>query len=279
MPNSYSTSDTSADRPSARTLQACCKYVAGLFRRTPTQPGAWLQEAAASLTAIMAQGTGCWIADATIESNEKRWRVSTVALDRGDFSAQARRFRLEASEGFPAEAPGCPAESRSTDYVLCLHRDAIYTPESWAVSRYRQVCAQLGFHEFVRCMHPLDQDNNRRWIIVEVHGCNELWRPTDTITSIVKAVVPGLAEAFDHHFLRRDRARAAILMRVAEPYRESVRLLAEGLSEAEIGKQIHRSTHTVHDHVKHIYRVLGVSTRLELHEVWMGERELPSASG
>jgi len=46
--------------------------------------------------------------------------------------------------------------------------------------------------------------------------------------------------------------------------REIVELLAEGKAEGEIARTVHRSPHTIHDHVKAIYATLGVHSRSEL---------------
>ena len=46
--------------------------------------------------------------------------------------------------------------------------------------------------------------------------------------------------------------------------REVCAALATGASEAEAAKSLNLSYHTLHDHVKDLYRKLGVSSRAEL---------------
>lgn len=41
-------------------------------------------------------------------------------------------------------------------------------------------------------------------------------------------------------------------------------LVLQGLAEKEIAKRLDNSQHTVHNHIRHIYRSLGVSSRAEL---------------
>lgn len=41
-------------------------------------------------------------------------------------------------------------------------------------------------------------------------------------------------------------------------------LLAEGMTEEAAADRLCLSPHTVHDHAKHIYRLLGVHSRVEL---------------
>lgn len=45
--------------------------------------------------------------------------------------------------------------------------------------------------------------------------------------------------------------------------REVASLLLEGLCEKEVAARLHISRHTVHDHVKTLYRLLGVRSRPE----------------
>lgn len=44
-----------------------------------------------------------------------------------------------------------------------------------------------------------------------------------------------------------------------------LRLILEGLTEKEAAKRLSVSSHTVHNHVRDIYKILGVHTRLELY--------------
>jgi pyridoxine 5'-phosphate synthase PdxJ len=60
----------------------------------------------------------------------------------------------------------------------------------------------------------------------------------------------------------------------ASELRPIVKLLADGLTEKQIASRIHRSQHTVHDHVKTNYASLGISTRHDLMELWSGRMAL-----
>jgi DNA-binding NarL/FixJ family response regulator len=46
--------------------------------------------------------------------------------------------------------------------------------------------------------------------------------------------------------------------------RETLSHLLRGLSEKEVAQAMHRSQHTVHCHVRYLYRHFAVSTRAEL---------------
>ena len=51
---------------------------------------------------------------------------------------------------------------------------------------------------------------------------------------------------------------------LSPPQREVLRLIAAGLSEAEAAGRTGRSVHTVHNHLRAIYKVFGVHSRREL---------------
>lgn len=57
---------------------------------------------------------------------------------------------------------------------------------------------------------------------------------------------------------------AVLLARLSRTERRVLRHLRDGLTERGVAEQIQRSPHTVHVHVKNIYRKLGVSSRKQL---------------
>ncbi len=67
--------------------------------------------------------------------------------------------------------------------------------------------------------------------------------------------------------------RRGIIARLSPTQELLLPLVLGDLSEPEIGAASGRSHHTVHDHVRCIYRALGVSSRHELRELWEGRRE------
>ena len=60
------------------------------------------------------------------------------------------------------------------------------------------------------------------------------------------------------------RGREADLSVLTPRQREVLDLLLEGLSEKEIATRLVLSRHTVHNHIRGIYRSMGVSSRYEL---------------
>jgi DNA-binding CsgD family transcriptional regulator len=64
----------------------------------------------------------------------------------------------------------------------------------------------------------------------------------------------------------------AELSALSERDTEIARLLSSGFSEKEIAGMMHASPHTVHDHVRRIYRTLGVKRRAALVAMFAGSR-------
>lgn len=62
-----------------------------------------------------------------------------------------------------------------------------------------------------------------------------------------------------------------LLARLTPTERRILHYLQSGITEREVAQRIHRSPHTVHVHVKNIYRKLGVTSRRELIGVFTGE--------
>jgi DNA-binding CsgD family transcriptional regulator len=93
----------------------------------------------------------------------------------------------------------------------------------------------------------------------------------------VRALVPAIARSYERCVLEPHRKRTALLERLSGPQAEVAHLLIQGLTEAQIGKSLHRSRHTIHDHVKGVYSALGVSSRTGLMRVWFGLEQVRKA--
>lgn len=61
-----------------------------------------------------------------------------------------------------------------------------------------------------------------------------------------------------------DRTETALLSRLTTRQREVARLLAQGLTEADVAALLSLSEHTIHEHVRHIYERLGCQRRGKL---------------
>lgn len=81
-----------------------------------------------------------------------------------------------------------------------------------------------------------------------------------------------LGTLFGHTYeqcvLQPARQKAQLLAPLSQPQREVTILLLEGLTEAQIADKLQRNRHTLHDQVRSVYAVFGVSSRLELIVKW-----------
>lgn len=59
-------------------------------------------------------------------------------------------------------------------------------------------------------------------------------------------------------------ARPDLLRQVSEAQRRVLELLLVGMTEPQIAERLGRSKHTVHDHTKALYSLLGVNSRVQL---------------
>lgn len=82
----------------------------------------------------------------------------------------------------------------------------------------------------------------------------------------------------DSTTVARKRAPAAVEVKVgdlSDGERQVLRLLAQGMSEKRAAARLSLSYHTVHTHVKHIYKQLGVRSRAELMAVCLSVEKRP----
>ncbi|MFA6045076.1 MAG: helix-turn-helix transcriptional regulator [Phycisphaerales bacterium] len=60
------------------------------------------------------------------------------------------------------------------------------------------------------------------------------------------------------------QARPDLLRQVSDAQRRVLELLLVGMTEPQIAERIGRSKHTIHDHTKALYALLGVNSRVQL---------------
>jgi DNA-binding NarL/FixJ family response regulator len=94
---------------------------------------------------------------------------------------------------------------------------------------------------------------------------NQLMRITQGEPPLSPAIARRVLAYFAHAHTRRVQSLQAMEARIALTERENDVLLrvSKGFTLPEIAKQLSISRHTVADHVKQIYRKLGVSSRAE----------------
>ncbi len=91
---------------------------------------------------------------------------------------------------------------------------------------------------------------------------------TDTLTVALRHLRPALEASYQSAITASQRRQQSILARLSPPQHVIVDLLVRGHTEDVIAARVHRSRHTIHDHVKRIYAALGINSRLELVMMW-----------
>ena len=259
-------------------LDIWCRFIDSLYAPRAPDATAWLTRAALGIASIIRPGTGCWIMDAGSGNGAKRWRPHAFAIS-GAGATATRRFREEAKSGFPSDdTPRDGSVEFGPTSGAGLNRSRLFPANTWATSRYKALCAEPGVQDFARAVHAAGSDPIRRWIVVEAQGYDAGWKADHETRRVLGVATQAVTRAYGHLFIQPEELRESLTRRISPAGRPVLPLLAQGLSEPEIGTRVHRSAHTVHDHVKQIYRTLGVSNRFELRDVWFGDREPPPAS-
>ncbi len=190
----------------------------------------------------------------------------------------------------------------------------VMSPLEFSLTRYAAFRRELGLGAFCRLCVPESSERAGRWLIVQVdlpesapegqgltHQGEAEYGPgladvsassTGIATSeqrpavpamvsvrtLLEAIGPSIARAYALQVGATAARRAAMLARTSVSQRRIFELMIEGMTERQIGQMVHRSVHTVHDHVKSIYAAMGVGSRFELLQLWHGvlPREHPA---
>lgn len=255
----------------APTTARLCGFVNDLHTAEAERPEDMLNGASKMLASLISPGASCWLLDAGHHPETGRWLPHNAGGSCAPGSLSRELFAHQLREGLPADdAKGPHLSHHGVPVSICMPRAFVFLNSDWQRSSYRDVCERAGVHDFARCVRPLRDTAPRRWLVAEVHGRDAAWRADDAMLAFFAALVDAFVRVYDHRFFRLDRVREALLARLSPAARPVLPLLAEGYTEPEIAKRVYRSVNTVHDHVKQIYRVLGVINRIELRDLWLG---------
>jgi DNA-binding CsgD family transcriptional regulator len=180
------------------------------------------------------------------------------------------------------------------------------SPLEFSLTRYAAFRRELGLGAFCRLCVPESSERPGRWLIVQVDlpesapggqgltqqgeaasgaGLSDAsatstgiatseQRPSVpamvSVRTLLEAIGPSIARAYALQVGARAARRAAMLARTSVSQRRIFELMIEGMTERQIGQMVHRSVHTVHDHIKSVYAAMGVGSRFELLQLWHG---------
>lgn len=137
-------------------------------------------------------------------------------------------------------------------------------------SRWRR---SLNLAGWARLSEPVRPDNggSARTLVLHVDA-SEAATPVEMepLLALLAPMGKCLAAAYELAAGAAAERQGRLMARVSVTQRPILKLLVTGMNESEIARCIHRSPHTVHDHIKSIYAALGVSSRFELLQAWVG---------
>jgi len=201
--------------------------------------------------------------------------------------ANGRRLKLE-----PSQAKAIlewPEKNGSLLSVLPYHhfRDAVFRPADLMPDRigdprlYHPVSEAAPVCDSIGACVSLD---DHAWIALIWLRCgmSRAFAPGDIrdLTELYSALAARLVEGY-----RANHSRAGVVApspvdgqcadtlygRLSDTEKQVFECLRAGMTEREVGDELGRSRHTVHVHVKSIYRKLGVYSRRELIQKFTGE--------
>ncbi|HYD00692.1 MAG TPA: helix-turn-helix transcriptional regulator, partial [Phycisphaerales bacterium] len=121
-----------------------------------------------------------------------------------------------------------------------------------------------------RFMVPMPAFRGSRWLAIQID--TGLFAEEPAFGALLNRGLAvfrtGLMASYERCVVGAERRESALMDRLTPPQQSVAKLLLEGMTEAEAGKSLHRSKHTVHDHVKSIYAAFNVQSRVELVLKW-----------
>jgi len=149
---------------------------------------------------------------------------------------------------------------KQTRFTGVFQRGQVVPNPDWYRSlHFNEMRIPLGIDDAIYTFHPLGPGKQMTGLGInrELGGGAFSKRENKLISLLHEALTP-----FYHYLNGRLQSPAAVQF---PPMMDRVlRLLLAGKSEKQVAAELQRSRHTIHDHVKIIYRRLGVGTRAEL---------------
>lgn len=156
--------------------------------------------------------------------------------------------------------------------VARLRRDAAPDAE-WYASDRRRHRASLGIHDYARAAAMVHGAGGREVIAVEITSRTADWLATMPDAAGARFAADLAAWVYDFRILRPARAREGLLALLTPAQRDVALHLTAGDAVADIAHLLGRSTHTVQDHLKGIFRAWDVHSKAEALWLWTNPLE------
>jgi len=186
-------------------------------------------------------------------------RPMPFSLVDGGPASPPRRTRLAEGASAPAAAFLNSRIRQGTDRHITRRRVDVVEDELWFASEVQQqYFAPAGFGEFLSSVYPLGENYFSSLFFVRALG-------QPAFTSREVCIVHLLTEEVDWMHRRGiDVPAGQNLPELTARQRQVLFRVMAGDSEKQMAGMLSISPHTVHDHLKEIYRRFGVNSRMEL---------------
>lgn len=174
-------------------------------------------------------------------------------------------------QGFPCDdfTPELASCISGREEAICGCGDQFFRALQGGGDNYLGQRGAFGLFKFVRAMVPLGPD--AQWFMLQADALDMSWTPTQAQIALIGSLAMQMAGRLDELFLQPSRIRAKLIALLSPAQQRIAPLLAEGLSESAIAERVFRSPHTIHEHVREIYRLWSVQSREQLKHLWQGE--------
>lgn len=254
----------------AELLQRACWGVAAIRHASERGQNRWLDSSLFVARRVIDGLLSVQASVRCIEPGETRPTIESFGFD---VAPEAPALRSAIYEELLA---GCPNDDliqkciqRSNSRSFAGRRRDLFTGQAWNESTLRAWRESLGLGDFSCVVAPIGGSASRVLVLTasSAPGSREL---DDCQLVALSSLAREMASIYHERFIRPEERRRDLLGLLSPTQRQIAPLLAEGLKESLIAARFKRSPHTIHEHVREIYRAWGVQTRDELRLLWSG---------
>lgn len=256
--------------PDIELLHRACWGVSAIRQTSSGGPGAWLESALAITrrvveTPISYQASVRVVQPGAVGASIECFGVCTAP----EHDPLHEAIRQEFLGGCPNDDLTPALLAGSPSRAFAARRRDLVTPEQWSHASLRAWRAALGLGEFLCVITPLNGGAGRSLVLTaDAFAGEDAFE--DCHLAALSSLAREIAGAFYERFIRAEERRRKLLDALSPTQRQIAPLLADGLKESLIAARFKRSPHTIHEHVREIYRAWGVQTRDELRMLWAG---------
>lgn len=247
-------------------MRRACRTAGHIARLRPMPQCEWLSVAAGVASAILPRSARLRLAVRAV-SRGRLSRVEAAGSSDADANAAARPV----PDGTPEHAAleRCLAALGDHTQIACRCTDMLRRPGAAATRPDQRLSGRESVGASALTLVRLGPRDSRVLTAVADTARSD-GRVPDSLVVVLAALGGEIAASYADRFIRPEQIRRAMLARLSPVQREIASLLDEPLSEQEIAASLGRNRHTVHEHVRAIYRTLGLRSREEFRLVSRG---------